>query len=215
MEMGFMGITLESFYNNHWKYYLVLEKDFLKTQRYVEIDLGGDTSYITNTKGTNIGNSRTFSIEYLKQYQAICSELDTISKIICEYLGYRDCKNIKEYTEVILDKYGDITSEVVEVLTLKHFELRPYEEWTKGEKYKSPTWWKNYNKVKHNRVKNYKNANLKNVISALSGLYLLELYFLRRLSTKGDRYILHDQSEIFNVIGWKTRPQYLRLEQGC
>ena len=69
MEMGFMGITLESFYNNHWKYYLVLEKDFLKTQRYVEIDLGGDTSYITNTKGTNIGNSRTFSIEYLKQYQ--------------------------------------------------------------------------------------------------------------------------------------------------
>ena len=210
-----MGMTLESFYNNHWKYYLVLEEDFLKTQRYVEIDLGDDISYITNTNVKNIGNSRTFSIEYVKQYQAICSELETISKIICEYLGNSDCKNIKEYTEVILDNYGDITSEVVEVLTSKHFQLRPYEEWTKGKKYKSPTWWKIYNEVKHNRAKNYENANLKNVISALSGLYLLELYFLRKLSKEGEGYILDDQSELFNVIGWKTRPQYIIAEQGC
>ena len=67
----------------HWDYYLVLEKDFLRTEQYVSFDLGENYNY-NNTEPNNKGNSLTFSNEYIKQYQAICSEVDVILKSICK-----------------------------------------------------------------------------------------------------------------------------------
>lgn len=60
-------MTIESFTKRYWTYYLDLEKSVISTERYVEHDKG---------------NQSTFSIEYLKLIQVICSEIDVIAKTI-------------------------------------------------------------------------------------------------------------------------------------
>lgn len=52
---------------NYWNYYLELESEFFQTKRYVEFDKN---------------NYETFSIEYLKLFEAICSEIDVVGKYI-------------------------------------------------------------------------------------------------------------------------------------
>ena len=61
-------MTRDEFCKYHWAYYLVLEKDFLQTERFISFDLG--KNYLYDKKGcTNYGNSMCFSNEFIKQYQ--------------------------------------------------------------------------------------------------------------------------------------------------
>lgn len=50
---------------SYWLYYLELEDEFLATKKYVEFDLI---------------NYKTYSIEYLKLFQTVCSEIDVFGK---------------------------------------------------------------------------------------------------------------------------------------
>lgn len=50
---------------NYWEYYRELEEDFLATRKYVSF---------------HEANSSTFSLEYLKLFQAVCSEIDVVGK---------------------------------------------------------------------------------------------------------------------------------------
>lgn len=50
------------------------------------------------------GNSKTFSNEYVKQYQTICSEVDVILQSIYKELcedGICDCQNVKDKSDNI------------------------------------------------------------------------------------------------------------------
>ena len=83
---------------------MVLEKDFLKTERYVSFELGDNYLY-DGISHMDIGNSKVFSNEYIKQYQAICSEVDVILKSICRELGNLSASDMKHgCTPVILQK---------------------------------------------------------------------------------------------------------------
>lgn len=53
------------FLRGYWDYYRELENDFMTTRKYVSL---------------NQDNFSTYSIEYLKLYQAVCSEIDVIGK---------------------------------------------------------------------------------------------------------------------------------------
>ncbi len=84
----------EEFCSKLWSYYLMLEKDFLETERYVNFDLGKNNLY-NNTNPINIGdygNSLAYSNEYVKQYLSICSEIDAVMKTICVELGNTTAK---------------------------------------------------------------------------------------------------------------------------
>lgn len=60
----------KQFIRNYWKYYLEIENEFLATRKYVDFSK------------KNFG---TYSIEFLKLFQAVCSEVDTIGKAMaCE-----------------------------------------------------------------------------------------------------------------------------------
>ncbi|MVM50279.1 hypothetical protein GO718_11425 [Eggerthella lenta] len=50
---------------NYWEYYRELEDDFLATRKYVSF---------------HEANASTFSLEYLKLFQAVCSEIDVVGK---------------------------------------------------------------------------------------------------------------------------------------
>lgn len=141
----------EEFCKHHWEYYLVLEKDFLATERYVSFDLGDNYLYNAG-QPTDVANSETFSNEFVKQYQAICSEIDVIMKSICTELGNPNADNMPSYTTTILRAWNHIKYQKV---TVKNIELQPFLNWEETT-YNAPDWWPMYNKVKHERLVNFK-----------------------------------------------------------
>lgn len=53
------------------------------------------------------------------------------------------------------------------------FKIKPFKEQEKAE---HPSWWSAYNALKHNKTKNFEEANLENAICASSGLLVLIKY---------------------------------------
>lgn len=187
------------FIHQFWKYYLTLEDDFNKTTRFVEIDPI---------------NYSTYSVEFAKQYQAICSEIDVTLKELTKHIdSTRNCSNIKEYAEVILNKYPEfISAEVVIKNSNSSIKLTPWSEWTNTTEYKSPIWWSNYNKVKHQRTTLdssgstfFQQANLHNVLNALAGLFVVEMYFCREISDASEQVkIPIPVSTLFSLSDWES-----------
>ena len=198
----------EEFCKLHWNYYLALEKDFLDTERYVSFDLGDNYLYTSQTV-TDYGNSNTFSNEFIKQYQAICSEVDVVLKSICKELGNASLVNIKQYTELVLRYWKNLPNQKVRMKTI---ELQPLKGWTSNP-HNSPDWWREYNSVKHDRLGNFRRANLKNVVNALAGLYTLELYLVKFIGDRDhERDVPNDISKLFELIDFQTNDVVLGYE---
>ena len=82
----------------HWSYYLVLEKDFLDVERYISFDFGDNYLYDSDHTVADYANSTTFSNEFVKQYQAICSEVDVILKTICREYFCRQYAGLYQFS---------------------------------------------------------------------------------------------------------------------
>lgn len=181
---------------------LTLLKDLLKTEPYVSFELGDNYLYNSNSV-ENPENSLTFSNEYIKQYQAICSEVDVILKSICKELGDASSRDMPGYTNTILTNWNSIKTQKVKMKTI---ELQPFLNWEKEPSYKAPDWWQPYNRVKHERLLNYREANLKNVVNALAGLYVLENYFVKFIGDRDHEIdVPNDVSKLFEMIDYETK----------
>lgn len=196
-------MTRDEFCKYHWEYYLILEKDFLETERYITFDLGDNYLYTSSTVA-DYGNSLCFSNEFVKQYQAICSEIDVILKSICKEINCNStANNMEQYSNEILNVWSGIVQQKVK---MKDIELQPFANWSYSPSYKSPNWWTPYNKVKHERLLNYKNANLKNISNALAALYILEQYFVNYIGNRdGEQDVPNDISKIFVMVNYSTK----------
>lgn len=186
-------MTRDEFCKFHWEYYLVLENDFLTTERYIAFDND---------------NFKCFSNEFIKQYQSICSEIDVILKSICKEINTTsNAEKITEYTPIVLSQWSDIVNQTVDV---RELTLQPFKDWTAPPAFNSPFWWTPYNNVKHNRLMNYKSANLENVINSLAGLYILELYFVKYIGDRdNDKDVPNDISKIFVINNFSTKDTVL------
>jgi hypothetical protein len=144
----------------HWRYFQALERDFERTIQYVE---------------PCAANYGTYSVEYAKILLGTCSEIDVVAKVLIGVINPgANPANIHDYRNEILSRYPRFhTSEVV----ISRYSLRivPWSEWGLAQPL-SPTWWRNYNNVKHQRHNYYSQANLENCLSALSGLFSMILY---------------------------------------
>lgn len=80
------------FMNNYWDYFLELEKEFIETRKYVEFSKE---------------NFKTYSIEYLKLIQAICSEIDVVGKMMALEIN----SNFKENNSSIIKWWFEIQNE--------------------------------------------------------------------------------------------------------
>ena len=149
-------MTLKEFKRNYLRQYCLIEKDFANTIDYVSIS------------AVNYG---TFSPAYLKILLSIGSEIDVLKDCVCKLLN----TDMKHFSQV----EPDFHSVLVEVRS-EEIVLTPWDTTDSV-----PTWWTVYNEVKHNRNESadridplkryYEYANLENVLSALAGLYSLEL----------------------------------------
>lgn len=181
-------MTGKEFFEIYWQYYLLLEKDFLSTKRYLEID-----EY----------NAKAYSTEYSKQYQIIGSEIDVFCKELCRKIDntFKGDK-IQHYCKAINDNIANFTERKIFVKNWGK-EIYPWKDWH----YKvqidkngfsklssnNPKWWTVYNKVKHQRTTKlssydnipfYKFANQENIINALGALYILEMTCLALIKDK-------------------------------
>ena len=195
-------MTRDEFCRLHWSYYLVLEKDFLVTERYISFDFGDNYLYDSQHTVTDCANSTTFSNEFVKQYQAICSEVDVILKSICKELGNTSANSMPDYTNLILNQWSNLPNQKVRMNVI---ELQPFKNWSPNPVYNSPDWWSPYNRVKHERLENFRDANLKNVANALAGLYILESYLVKFIGDRdNDLDIPNDISKLFELINFQT-----------
>ena len=204
-------MTRDEFCNRYWDYYLLLENEFVNTNRYIAFDLGDNNLYSEAGETTDIdsyGNSLVFSDEYVKQYQSICAEVDTVSKAICCEFSESEARSMPRYTKIILEQWPTLPEQKVEFASTI---LQPFKDWksiggnnTRLE-FSGLEWWRDYTDVKHNRIENYRKANLKNVVNSLAGLYTLELYLVRHIGTRDDkRDVPNDISKIFHLIDFHT-----------
>lgn len=180
---------LSSFVRNYWDYYLDLEYDFLQTKKYVAFD---------------IYNKDTYSVEYLKLLQAVCSEIDVVAKEISYVLDpafkLDKTTGIQKWGYVLQNKMPRIlTDEVVfdhsiRVSPWKNWLYEEYENKKGATRYrlkgsaKTPQWWNAYNCVKHQRTRrsadghtNFTQANLYNLIHSFAALYILETEYMATL----------------------------------
>lgn len=190
----------QAFYKQYWNYYLVLEQDFLSVEPYVAIDPI---------------NFSTYSVQFLKLYQTICSEIDVVAKCLCNKLDTSSRPdNITGYQQCITSSLPDLSDSKVTVMNYD-ISLSPWNSWSSAE-IQTPEWWKKYNKVKHNRTtistnsgeQYYKSANLENVLNALAALFILEMNILKIIAEQTDSlkvWMPDPPSKLFQIEGWTSR----------
>lgn len=195
-----MNLSFEEARDTYWKYYISLEKQFLETERYVEFDY--------------INNGKTYSMEFMKLFQAVCSEIDVVGKKLAQISNEAFSPNkktgINEWWFYITKNYPDFSERKCILLGRK--VLQPWKRFDVLEnpnenakkfilnerskpKGQTPSWWNDYNSVKHNRTGTYKNnvsnytkANLQNLFSSFAALYLLEVALMEKTYFQEDNF---------------------------
>ncbi len=143
----------------YWEYFLSLESDLEQCSKYVDFS---QTNFNSN------------SVEFAKIIMMASAEIDTIAKEICKLINNRsNARNINQYASEILNQYPNLISLEIEIPRYS-LSFKPWDRWSSSS---SPTWWKSYNNIKHNRTANFSEATLKNAILSVSGLLTMILYF--------------------------------------
>ena len=186
--------ALEKFIKKYWNYYLRIEEDFYNTRNFVEF---------------SEDNFGTYSIEYLKLYLSVCSEIDVVGKYIAKsFNNSSKPNNIMEWWKEIIEKLKfenkylyDVEISFIDIKTIIPWENFNYPN---NPNANSPAWWRTYNDVKHNRTEIDKDthkefftqANLQNVISAFAGLYVLEKSYIKSIATEEELKLIQ-KSKLF------------------
>lgn len=148
-----------------WQYYLALESDFIKTIRFVELD-----SDVTND------NYKAYSIEYSKMLLLIGPEFESVANSLIKHkeptLKIGDISDIKYG---LLKHFPKICKNQIRIPKYK-ITFLPFKDWDNGGVL---SWWSDYNSLKHNRLKSFKEANLKNVLNSMGCLLIVLVYLYR------------------------------------
>jgi hypothetical protein len=145
--------------NIHWPYYLSIESDVDKLSRYIEF---------------TEDNYSTYSVELVRIFLSICSEVDVVMKEICAVISPTSTpSSINQYKDIIKTELPGL---ITESAISSKFGLcfQPWIKWESGKI--SPDWWVQHNNVKHQRNNYYYQANLRNVLEALAALYIANIY---------------------------------------
>ncbi|NHH86778.1 hypothetical protein [Cobetia sp. MB87] len=143
----------------HWNYFLALESDIENLARYIEF---------------TEDNYKTYSTELTNILLACCSEVDVLSKLICQIKNSNSkAGNIIGYRSELRENYPFLESMEITIPRYS-LALTPWDNWKNNT---SPLWWSCHNNVKHERSSYYYEANLKNTLNAAAGLFCLVLIY--------------------------------------
>ncbi len=146
---------------NPWDYMLSIERDFIRTLDYVEL---------------NERHQEVYSNEYAKLLLLAGSEAETVlAKTATESAG-RGIAGIKECQAVLLSEYPNFPAADVHIPKYS-MTLWPFAAWAK--KRTAPDWWIAYNQVKHDRLENFAVANQLNALNAVAGLLVANCFLVK------------------------------------
>lgn len=141
-----------------------------------------------------------------------CTEIESILSELLNLHDYRSQKGINPQYNLTMRNYFEIgTILKLSQYTVSFRESRiiiPYEDWNETD-FKPLRWYSGYNSVKHNRSSHFADANLKNVLESIAGLYALlysQFYF------HADHF--QDEEKMVVVVSDKiilTNPPYYKL----
>lgn len=134
------------------------------------------------------------------------SEIENISKELCKkekikfYDSKKHIRNVVYFNDYFLkleECYG-LSSRLVNFIfencneNIFDIKLSPFRKdlviKVKGKEKETWSWYNAYNKIKHDRIKNFKQANLENLIYSLSALFLLNIYYLDKVFVEKEEY---------------------------
>ena len=174
---------------NHWRYYLMLEKRFIESVEFAEL---------------HKDNFDTFSNGYALLIQAIGAELDTVFKEFCGF-NTADRKTITDYAQHILQSTPDIKNQKISVPEYD-LEIQPFMNWNLNKPAQSLQWWCAFTEVKHNRHDQLRQAKQENVLNILGALYLIEMLYLKRITDGTDEIDVFDESSnLFRLKDWTSK----------
>lgn len=187
-------MTLREFEKEYWKYYLILEADFLATERYLTI---------------HPKNVKAFSVEYIKQIDSICSEVDVLLKQYCKQINATStADNISKYAAELLSVKTDFTTRTIKQKNGNVEIFQPWLNWAPGSR---PKWWENYNAIKHHRTElndvgepNYTLANQETIMNALAALFQTAMYLYKDLARakSASVEVPIPSSQLFTIENW-------------
>lgn len=149
----------------YWRYYISIEEMLRKTSQYVS---------------PSKENKKTYSDEFAKIILLSCSEIDSILKLLCKLnnIIHDDKKyNMNIYAEAI-DKIRRVRElaycpELYTSVNEKVLVVYPFQKLNKTKPYAGLDWWRDYQKIKHNRIENAECGNLYNAVSAVAAHLIL------------------------------------------
>lgn len=194
--------------NLFWPIYKKLEEEFKELSYYIAIDTR---------------QLKTYSIKIADLILRTVAECENIASVICknENIRFRDRNdhirksvNFNEYIEE-LNKVFKLNMKLVSVIYNNidehkfDFKLTPFQKQSmkvNGKNKEIIPWYNAYNKIKHDRVKNYKQANLENLINSLAALFMLNIYFKNEMFYDENNYDykaitskIHNYSDVFRI----------------
>lgn len=87
-----------------------------------------------------------------------------------------------EYRHIIMGAIANLMETEVEIPRYG-LVLKPWDSWAENQ---NPIWWRAYNGVKHRRHERYAEANLKNALNSVCGLFLFLFFLYRAQATAGE-----------------------------
>jgi len=163
----------------YWRYYLSIEKMMSNTAQYV---------------CPSKMNENTYSDEFMKIILLSCSEIDSILKIICKEnnVVLKDRKyNMSEYAKILINqdniKESAYSPECATASIDDGIICFPFEDLDTTKPYAGLQWWEDYQKLKHDRLKNAELGNLKNAVYAITAHYVLLRILMNMLSEDSGR----------------------------
>jgi hypothetical protein len=152
----------------HWAFFEAIDEDLHEYSRYLEF---------------HRDNFKAYSVNLARLYLSICSEVDVLLKVMCAKLGQpAKSSKIDHYRSVIVKQFPNFGYFRVLIRPMQQIAM-PWLKWrprSRGQ----PEWWHRYNDVKHERNLYFAHANLENVLSAASALYIV-LFYCHCIENKG------------------------------
>lgn len=179
----------KNFYKIFWNTYIQIENELIDIFKYVEL---------------STDNYKTYSSKFLKVFLQIGSEIDICFKEYLKLFQSNSTSSIGEYKQQLQNYDVDFFDESIEIKQLKTI-VKPWEDLKSNN---IISWWTAYNKVKHERTnqvtinmvtqESYKFANLENVITSLSGLYVLLMNIFAKIKNNREDSPIPN-SKLFNM----------------
>lgn len=179
-----------------WLMYSKLERDFAETTSYVALETVHRE--VWSEKFAELLLRTGSSVDSFFRYMIKSESLDNQEKVkkLRKTITHKRQKdpnwspNITDFRKAFETVYQLSTVEVEADYGLTYYgTLHPFKDFDR----KSPSWWVSYNKIKHEMLEQLeKRATLENTISALAGLFVLNI-----LHKESRKYLIRHTNVIF------------------